>query len=138
MSEQEIADVLNLYPRPRKRGDCLNGPRPCPYVSCRYHLHLDVRGEHFERVAPLPPEEMKETCALDVADRGESTLEAVGEIMGVTRERIRQIEAIVLRRLRVSKRHGIREAIEALAELTDSKLPHEERQVPKPHRRRAK
>lgn len=36
--------------------------------------------------------EMTETCALDVADRGGVTLEDVGAIMNLTRERIRQLE----------------------------------------------
>ena len=33
------------------------------------------------------------TCVLDVADEGDATLESVGDILGVSRERIRQIEA---------------------------------------------
>src|SRR5207248_4026222 len=28
--------------RPRVRGDCAEGPRPCPYVSCKYNLYVDV------------------------------------------------------------------------------------------------
>ena len=36
--------------------------------------------------------ELKETCVLDVSDRGGSTLQEVGDILGVTRERIRQLE----------------------------------------------
>ena len=36
--------------------------------------------------------EMTETCALDVADRGGITLEDVGNILNLTRERIRQVE----------------------------------------------
>lgn len=28
--------------RPRNRRQCKNKPRPCPWVSCRYHLLLDV------------------------------------------------------------------------------------------------
>jgi hypothetical protein len=35
---------------------------------------------------------MSETCALDIADRGGTTLEEVGAIMNLTRERIRQVE----------------------------------------------
>jgi hypothetical protein len=33
-----------------------------------------------------------ETCALDVADRGEHMLVEVGEFLGISRERARQIE----------------------------------------------
>jgi hypothetical protein len=36
--------------------------------------------------------EMEVTCALDVSERGGITLEEVGEILNLTRERIRQVE----------------------------------------------
>jgi DNA-directed RNA polymerase sigma subunit (sigma70/sigma32) len=39
------------------------------------------------------------SCVLDVADNGGITLEEVGELLGVTRERIRQIEAVAIRKL---------------------------------------
>jgi hypothetical protein len=75
--------------RPKTRGDCLEGGvnegRPCPWIGCRYNL------------AEADPK--KHTCALDVADEGGVTLEEVGELMGVTRERIRQVEAKALRRI---------------------------------------
>ena len=29
-------------PRPRTRADCLDGPRPCPWASCRHHLLFEV------------------------------------------------------------------------------------------------
>ena len=44
--------------------------------------------------------DMAETCALDVADRGGITLEEVGEILNLTRERIRQVEVKGLGKLR--------------------------------------
>lgn len=28
--------------RPTKRSECIDGPRPCPWVSCRHHLLLEV------------------------------------------------------------------------------------------------
>jgi DNA-directed RNA polymerase sigma subunit (sigma70/sigma32) len=43
---------------------------------------------------------MSETCSLDVADRGGITLEEVGELLNLTRERIRQVEAAGLEKLR--------------------------------------
>ena len=45
--------------------------------------------------------ELAETCALDVADRAGITLEEVGVIMNLTRERVRQLEMRGLAKLRV-------------------------------------
>ena len=75
--------------RPRSRGECRNAPRPCPWVSCKYHLYLEVW-------------EMTETCALDVADRGGITLEDVGNILNLTRERIRQVEQSGVNKLKLA------------------------------------
>lgn len=30
---------------PRTRGDCIDGPRPCPWVGCEYHLLLYIDGD---------------------------------------------------------------------------------------------
>ncbi len=87
--------------RPRIRADCVNGARPCPWVGCKYHLWLDVTssgGLQFNQ-GGRALEECAETCALDVADRGGSTLEQVGSVMAITRERVRQLESKALRRL---------------------------------------
>jgi hypothetical protein len=92
-------------PRPMKREDCLTGganaQRPCRWHSCRYHLSSTTTAG---REIPTEPGVLNPTCALDVADRGEHSLEEVGEILGVTRERIRQIEAVALAKL---KKKGI-------------------------------
>lgn len=104
MPQRELAVGRALYPAdelrrlptlPAERADCLGGPRPCPFVSCQYHLYLDVlpaTGAIKLNFPDLEPDELEETCALDVADRGPSTLERVGELMNMTRERVRQIE----------------------------------------------
>ncbi len=87
----EHVDVM----RPKTRGDCVGGERPCPFAGCRYHLFLDVHprtGSIKLNFPDLELEELAETCALDVADREGTTLEKVGAILNVTRERIRQIE----------------------------------------------
>ena len=47
--------------------------------------------------------EIGDTCALDVADRGGITLEEVGAIMNLTRERIRQVEVKGLAKLEALK-----------------------------------
>jgi hypothetical protein len=90
------------YPRPHTRAECRNMERPCPFVGCKHHLYLDVspRGGIKFNFPDLEVWELEETCALDVADRpGGVTLEEVGAIMNLTRERIRQLEAIGLQRL---------------------------------------
>lgn len=88
--------------RPLTRADCVNMPRPCPFVSCKHHLYLDANpdtGAITIRFPHLDVDEMAETCVLDVADRGSHTLEEVGKIYGVVRERVRQIETMGLRSL---------------------------------------
>ena len=98
----EMADV----PRPQTRADCAGGERPCPFVSCKHHLYLDVSartGAIKLNFPDLEVWEMTETCALDVADRGGTTLEEVGAIMNLTRERIRQVEVKGLAKLQALK-----------------------------------
>lgn len=89
--------------RPRSRADCANGPRPCMFISCKHHLYLDVNPSTGSIKLNFPETEvwdLAETCALDVADRGGITLEEVGSIMNLTRERIRQVETRGLLKLR--------------------------------------
>jgi hypothetical protein len=90
--------------RPKDRGQCVAGARPCPWVSCKFHLYLDVNPETGSIKLNFPDLEvweMPETCALDVADRGGITLEEVGEILNLTRERIRQVEVHGLEKLQL-------------------------------------
>lgn len=92
--------------RPMSRGECQHGPhseRPCPFVSCKHHLYLDVNDRTGSIKLNFPDFEvweLPETCALDIADRGGITLEEVGEIMNLTRERIRQLETRGLAKLK--------------------------------------
>jgi len=74
--------------------------RPCPFVACRYHLASDITTKHRIVVVEDDLDGMVETCALDVADRGPITLEAVGALLHVTRERVRQLEERIESRLR--------------------------------------
>jgi Sigma-70, region 4 len=108
MTKRELELGRLLYPdvedveRPRTRAECAEGERPCPFVSCQHHLYLDVSARTGAIKLNFPDLEvwqMTETCALDVADRGGTTLEEVGAIMNLTRERIRQVEVKGLAKL---------------------------------------
>ena len=91
-------------PRPKTRAECREEARPCPWVACKFHLYLDVNPETGSikiNFPDLEPEDMKDTCSLDVAERGGITLEEVGEIMNLTRERIRQVEVRGLLKLKM-------------------------------------
>lgn len=90
------------YPRPSTRAECANGARPCPFISCKYHLYLDVSpktGSIKLNFPDLDVWDLPVSCSLDVADAGGSTLEDVGSIMNLTRERIRQLEVKALSKL---------------------------------------
>jgi hypothetical protein len=107
LSKTELARGRMLYPetdywKPKTRAECVDMERPCPFVSCKYHLYVDVhpiRGSIKVNFTDLEVWEMTETCALDIADRGGITLEEVGEIMNLTRERVRQVETAGLSKL---------------------------------------
>jgi len=96
--EIELGRLLypeKIYNRPQTRGDCSEGLRPCPYVGCKYHLYLDVNQETGSLKLNHPDKEvweLEETCALDVAERLGSTLDGVGKLVNLSRERIRQLE----------------------------------------------
>jgi len=98
--------VPPLDPRPRTRADCINGPRPCPWVGCRHHLGLEVtRAGGIKPTFPnIEPDELEPSCALDLADNGSRSLEEIGEILNLTRERTRQIFETALQKLRLAGR----------------------------------
>jgi hypothetical protein len=88
--------------RPKTRADCKDGPRPCPWVSCKHHLYLDVSANgSLKTYRPdEDPSGLIASCALDVAERGGVNLDEVGELMNLTKERVRQIESAALAKLR--------------------------------------
>lgn len=91
-------------------GDCLEEEGPCPYVSCKHHLFLGVDPRSGSIKLNFPDlfddegtprlDEMRATCALKVAERDGVTLEVIGELLNLTRERARQIEATALENMR--------------------------------------
>ena len=91
---------------PTVRRECIHGDRPCPWIRCKHHmlwglLELTESGQIISlkrRTQKLSDAEvlellfsLKETCVLDVADRGSVTLDDIGQIWEMTRERVRQI-----------------------------------------------
>jgi hypothetical protein len=105
-ARQQLAGAEVEIPRPRVRGDCASVPRPCPFVSCRHHLYLDVteRGWLKLNFPHLDVLEMAESCSLDVAEREGSrveddplltaniSLEELGKLFNVSLEGARQSE----------------------------------------------
>jgi hypothetical protein len=102
LTRAELALGTAMFPpvgdddsRPRTRGECSQGERPCPWVACKHHLYLDINprtGSIKLNFPDLEPWELTQTCALDVAEAGGRTLEEIGEITNLTRERVRQVE----------------------------------------------
>ncbi len=92
--------------RPKLRSECKDGPRPCPWVSCRFHLAIDVN-ESGSLKMNFPGADLRkipETCALDVADRGPATMERLAEIMNMTTEGLRwMLRGIKQRQDRIRK-----------------------------------
>jgi hypothetical protein len=99
---EELLRIVVDDDRPKKRSECRGGARPCMYVSCRFHLYLEVNpttGSIKLNHPDREPWELEESCALDVAEQGAHTYEAIGQVLNVTRERARQLEEAALAKL---------------------------------------
>lgn len=103
------------YVRPTTRAECRGGVRPCPWVSCKSHLGLDVlperggmlllRPEVFE--ADEDGDAVEESCAEDVAEQAGAdglSYEEIGELMGLSRQSVYQFEQRALAKLKET--HG--------------------------------
>lgn len=121
MSKLKLAIGRELYPtpddvpaRPKTRAGCVDVPRPCPYVSCKHNLYLDVSpktGSIKLNFPDIDPDQMTTpSCSLDVADKRGETLEEVGRNMNMTRERVRQIEVKSLTKMRPHVTGDLRDA----------------------------
>lgn len=96
--------------RPRTRGECVGGPRPCPWVSCRHHLALEITADGVRLMLPEDPDDWHglETCSLDVADRGgfgQTDLAALLDGTEYTYRRVRLAEDRGLARMRKARWH---------------------------------
>jgi hypothetical protein len=105
-----------ILDRPKTRGDCDQGIRPCPFVGCRHHLASESKAGALRLSAAnaLELSEMSETCSLDVADAGPHSLPEVASLLGVSRQRVSQVEIAALRKLR---KELVLRAGQAVAEL---------------------
>lgn len=94
---------LHLRVLPATRAECVDGARPCPLVSCRYHLLLEVgsdgrllRSRDFDEQDPDSIVDvlvaMDETCALDARAKAPGGLNStqIGKMAGTNPEQIRQ------------------------------------------------
>jgi len=125
-----LSDPVSYPPgfvRPTTRGACEGGARPCVLVGCRYNTYLEPPAPHSGGAIRLnhgnvepgnrPP---ADSCALDVAveqhdtrleAHGGASLERVGQVLGVVRERVRQVEEAALKKLvkKLPPDHPLRE-----------------------------
>lgn len=88
--------------KPITRGDCIDAPRPCPWVSCRHHLYLDVNAQggiqlNFPGVEPW---QLVHSCSLDLAELGGIDLPTIGEMLNVTKMNACHLERSGLRFVR--------------------------------------
>jgi len=77
--------------------DCVDDGPPgagCNHTECRYHLAYRGYWEHIHQPT--------QDCSLDVANEGPHTLDEVALAMGITGERVRQIEEQALEQLKQS------------------------------------
>jgi hypothetical protein len=107
-------NAAELLARPRTRAECVDGPRPCPWVSCEHHALLarltggEPPADDAAAVALL--DDMPVSCTLDVTDAAPdgATLDAVAGVFGVVRERVRQMEVKAFTRAtKHAKRAGL-------------------------------
>jgi DNA-directed RNA polymerase sigma subunit (sigma70/sigma32) len=71
---------------------------------------LDIQHGGNIRIAfkDIEPHELEYSCSLDIADGGQRILDEMATVLGVTRERTRQIYETALRKLRVAlEEHGV-------------------------------
>ncbi len=84
--------------RPKIRADCVDGPRPCPWIGCRYHLAITVDPEKGSVKETFPQLEIWAnpegeglavleshvgTCALDVCAKHDDGTGGVGGLIAL-------------------------------------------------------
>jgi len=87
-----LNDTLNVFRV--TQGRCMEDGDPCPRSECRHHVHNSAKESQVAKSALS-----RNTCALKLANRGGITLDEIGDLLGLTRERVRQIEVHALGKL---------------------------------------
>lgn len=119
MRHLPIIDVESSTSRPKKRSECIDSARPCPWVTCRHHMLIWLVTIETKEIRPLPSLNLKgsksssdddmlvealaimpNSCSLDLADSDERNREEVGAILGFTREHVRIIEERAFAKIR--------------------------------------
>jgi len=87
-----------IIPRPVTYADCEHIPMyDCPFLTCEHNLGIDLKsGGRVINKTGHP------YCLLKLTEKGGLTLQEIGDIFGLTRERVRKIEEITLIKLRKS------------------------------------
>ncbi len=135
LSKRELERGRALYPveehdggsRPKTRAECDDVERPCCFVSCRHNLYLDVSptGAIKLNFPDLEPGDVAPdaSCALDIAAHGGLTLEEVGRLTNITRERVRQMQDEALARLLERAGSALREQYSSEEDRRRRRLP---------------
>jgi hypothetical protein len=74
-------------------------PGPCFYTVCRFNLTAELRDKRGAKPSAPQPPVIHEACALEAAEQGGMTLAAVALRLSLTRERVRQIEEVALKKM---------------------------------------
>lgn len=95
-TERDEAEAKRVNMFHATDGDCVRTSYPCDATACRFHL------SEIRSVQARARQIVGDTCSLRVAHiQGPMTLEETGDRMGLTRERIRQIESGAKRKMRI-------------------------------------
>ena len=105
-----LVDGMTFYDgeRPRLRADCVGGYRPCPWLTCRYHLAVDPgsmkSGKTKLRTLNGALLDAEYTCLLDFVDDHPHGAEGsdVAVAMSYTRQREWQIEQTAIANMRAA------------------------------------
>lgn len=119
MSEEQLEIGFTGYVSPEKpptcRAECASIERPCNRYGCIHHAYPQTeragrphRGKHNE----VTLVEREDSCVLDVAEKGMTPRPVVGKKLGITKERVRQLEDRAMRKIGVAL--GIESSVEEL------------------------